>query len=112
MIETLMLPTEGNPMESVKSEINGHQWTIHLLTYRQWKSQSLPAKTWGLCNRSKRTISVRKDLAKQTFLDTLVHELVHAQNELLFEAEETVTRMGTDISKALLATERVFVVVD
>lgn len=103
---------EGDEMEIVEVKINGERWSIRLLTYRQWKKQTLPAKTWGLCNRSTRTITVRKDLSKQTFLDTLVHELVHAQNELLFEAEETVTRMGTDIAKALLATERVFVVVD
>lgn len=99
-------------MESVKSEINGHDWTIHLLTYRQWNAEKLPRKTWGVCNRETRTISVRVDLSKQTFLDTLLHELIHAQNELLFEAEETVTRMGTDIARALLATDRVFVSVE
>lgn len=97
-------------MESVETVINGSVWTINLLTYRQWKKKRLPQKTWGLCNRSSKTITVRIDLSKQSFLDTLLHELIHAQNELLFEAEETVTRMGTDIAKALLATERVFVV--
>jgi len=99
-------------MESVKSEINGDQWTIYLLTYRQWNAEKLPKKTWGVCNRDTRTISVRVDLSKQTFLDTLLHELIHAQNELLFEAEETVTRMGTDIARALLATDRIFVSVE
>ncbi len=97
-------------MESVETVINGSVWTINLLTYRQWKKKRLPQKTWGLCNRSSKTIPIRIDLSKQSFLDTLLHELIHAQNELLFEAEETVTRMGTDIAKALLATERVFVV--
>lgn len=99
-------------MESVRTKINGLEWEIHLLTYRQWKRKKLPPKTWGICDRETRTISVRVDLSKQTFLDTLLHELIHAENELLFEAEECVTRMGTDLAKALLATERVFVVVD
>ncbi len=99
-------------MESVKTKINGCEWTINLLTYRQWNAKRLPKKTWGVCNRQTKTISVRVDLSKQTFLDTLLHELIHAQNELLFEAEETVTRMGTDIARALLATDRVFVSVE
>ena len=99
-------------MESVKVKINEVAWTINLLTYRQWKSSKLPSKTWGLCNREDKVISVRKDLSKEAFLDTLLHELIHAENEILFEAEETVTRMGTDIAKALLATERVFVVTE
>jgi hypothetical protein len=99
-------------MESVKTKINGKEWTINLLTYRQWNSERLPKKTWGVCNRDTLTISVRVDLSKQTFLDTLLHELIHAQNELLFEAEETVTRMGTDIARALLATDRIFVSVE
>jgi hypothetical protein len=99
-------------MESVETKINGCEWTINLLTYRQWKTQKLPAKTWGICNRDTKTIYVRVDLSKRTFLDTLLHELIHAQNELLFEAEEAVTRMGTDIARALLATDRVFVSVE
>ena len=99
-------------MESVKTKINGCEWTINLLTYSQWNASRLPRKTWGVCNRDSKTISVRVDLLKQTFLDTLLHELIHAQNELLFEAEETVTRMGTDIARALLATDRIFVSVE
>lgn len=99
-------------MEKVQAQINGQTWTIYLLTRRQWKREKLPAETWGWCNRINRTIHVRRDLSKESVLDTLVHELIHAENELLFEAEEVVTRMGTDIAKALLATERVFVLVD
>lgn len=97
-------------MESFTALLNGCEWTINLATYKQWKAKKLPSKTWGLCNRSTKTIYVRSDLSKQAFLDTLLHELIHAENELLFEAEETVTRMGTDIAKALLATDRIFVV--
>ena len=99
-------------METIKTKLNGKPWTIHLLTRRQWKRQQLPEETWGWCNRFERTIHVRRDLAAETVLDTLVHELIHAENELLFEAEETVTRMGTDIARALIATGRVFVIVD
>ena len=99
-------------METIKTQIDGKQWTIHLLTRRQWKREQLPEDTWGWCDRFARTIHVRRDLAKETVLDTLVHELIHAENEWLFEAEEVVTRMGTDIAKALLATGRVFVLVD
>ncbi len=99
-------------METIKTQINGNQWTIYLLTRRQWKREQLPEETWGWCDRFAKTIHVRRDLSKETVLDTLVHELIHAENELLFEAEEVVTRMGTDIAKALLATGRGFVLVD
>ena len=99
-------------METIKTKLNGKLWTIHLLTRRQWKRQQLPEDTWGWCNRFARTIHGRRDLSAETVLDTLVHELIHAENELLFEAEETVTRMGTDIARALIATGRVFVIVD
>jgi hypothetical protein len=99
-------------MEIVKTEIAGKTWTIYLLTRRQWQREKLPKDTWGWCNRFKRTIHVRRDLSKERVLDTLCHEIIHAENELLFEAEEVVTRMGTDIAKALLATGRVFVLVD
>lgn len=97
-------------MEKVFARLNSSKWEINLLTYRQWNRSKLPKKTWGLCDRCNKKIFVRCDLSKQAFLDTLLHELIHAENEILFEAEETVTRMGTDISKALLATERVFVI--
>jgi len=79
-----------------------YQWTI------QFCSRShMPKKTWGVCNRDKRLIRVRQDLCELNFLDTLIHEVRHAQHPVLFEAEEFISDTSTELAAALLATGRV-----
>lgn len=85
-------------MESFKTrDMNGKVWTVNFTT-----RQTMPKKTYGTCDRVARVIKVRKDLSDITVLDTLLHELLHANNEILFEAEEFVTALATSLAKSLL----------
>ena len=67
----------------------------------------MPKMTWGVCNRNKQLIRVRQDLCELNFLDTLIHEIRHAQHPVLFEAEEFISDTSTELAAALLATGRV-----
>ena len=86
---------------NLRNEI--HTWTIQFTTRRQ-----MPKKTWGDCNRKLRRIRVRVDLSEQNMLDTLIHEIRHAQHPVMFEAEEFISDTSTEIAVALIATGRVF----
>jgi hypothetical protein len=77
-------------------------WAVSFETKRQ-----MPQKTWGICNRKTRILRVRQDLCEVNFLDTLIHELRHAQHPVLFEAEEFISDTSTELAIALLATGRV-----
>lgn len=77
-------------------------WTVRFENKRQ-----MPQKTWGVCNRGKRLIRCREDLCEVNFLDTLIHELRHAQHPVMFEAEEFISDTSTELAIALLATGRV-----
>lgn len=67
----------------------------------------MPKMTWGVCNRKENIIRVRQDLCEVNFLDTLIHEIRHAQHPVLFEAEEFISDTSTELAQALLATGRV-----
>lgn len=84
-----------------KSEV--HTWTIEFTNRR-----GMPKNTWGDCNRKLRRIRVRVDLSEQSMLDTLCHEIRHAQHPVMFEAEEFISDTSTELAAALLATGRVF----
>jgi|DEB0MinimDraft_6_1074348.scaffolds.fasta_scaffold56524_2 hypothetical protein len=78
----------------------------------KWKIEfcsrtNMPKMTWGVCNRDKKLIRVRQDLCELNFLDTLIHEIRHAQHPVLFEAEEFISDTSTELAAALLATGRV-----
>ena len=77
-------------------------WTVRFENKRQ-----MPQKTWGVCNRKTRLIRCREDLCEVNFLDTLIHELRHAQHPVMFEAEEFISDTSTELAIALLATGRV-----
>ena len=98
-----MTDREYMPKE-VKIQIAGNEWTIKFTS-----AASMPRKTWGDCDWKLKEIRVRDDLGAENFLDTIVHEVIHAQDERLFEAEDHVTARATEIAKALIASRRVFV---
>jgi len=77
-------------------------WTV-----RFEKKSQMPQKTWGVCNRKTHIIRCREDLCEVNFLDTLIHELRHAQHPVMFEAEEFISDTSTELAIALLATGRV-----
>lgn len=84
--------------------LGGVSWTVEFHTIK-----TMPKKTWGDCNRAIRRIRVRRDLSPRNFLDTLIHELRHAQHPIMFEAEEFITSTSTEIADALLKLEAVTV---
>ena len=85
--------------DEVTVTIRGETWRIVFTTLR-----TMPKKTWGDCDRVKKVIRVRKDLSPVNMLDTLIHEIRHAQHPILFEAEEFITDTSTEIAKVLLLT--------
>lgn len=82
--------------------LGGRTWQIHFVTRKE-----MPRMTWGDCDKNKQVIRVRSDLSPQNFLDTLIHELRHAQHPVMFEAEEFVDSTSTELAIAILATGRI-----
>ena len=76
--------------------IGGQEWRIVFVTKRK-----LP-KALGMCHWEKRLIEVRYDQDPQDFLDTLIHEMLHATDLILYAAEPFVDRTGTEMASALI----------
>ncbi len=76
-------------------------WTVRFVN----KSQ-MPKKTWGDCNNKTKTIRVRTDLCFQNFLDTFIHEMLHASNYVCF-SEEFVEKTATQMARALIKSNQV-----
>ena len=55
---------------------------------------------WGLCNYTKREITVQAGLSDEHTLDTEIHELLHAAGDFL--DEDWVGTTATDIARALI----------
>jgi hypothetical protein len=78
--------------------IDGQEWRIKFVD-----RLGLPNRKWGLCIYSKRTILVRNDLTYLNTVDTLIHEVIHAQRP--HESEVFVNRTATEIAKCLFAAK-------
>lgn len=61
-------------------------------------------RTWGLCCWDDRTIYVRRDLSYRNVLDTLIHEMRHAQHPVMFEAAEWIDTTSTELADGLIYT--------
>lgn len=59
-------------------------------------------KAFGYCYWDERTIYVRYDVSRKTLVDTFLHELIHASNEILFEAEQFTTDIATVGAKTVV----------
>lgn len=86
--------------------LNHEPWTVRFVTKRQ-----MPDKCWGDANNKLKEMRVRTDLSDKNFLDTFIHEMLHAANFDCF-SEEFVEHTATEMTKALLASGRVKVVRD
>ena len=79
---------------------------IKLSTGTWWvrfvRRKDLGKKLYGLCDWNTKTIFVRFDLARLTVIDTLLHEIAHASNEILYEAESFVTDLATVGARTVL----------
>lgn len=81
-------------------------WQIEIV-----KRDKMPKKTWGDCNDKTKTIRVRSDLSDQNFLDTFIHEMLHACAFVPL-SEEFVERTASQMARALLKSNLVEVVRD
>lgn len=79
--------------------LGGEEWEVRFV-----RRKDLPKGWLGSCDRSTKIIRVRKDLCYRTILDTLIHEMRHAQHPVLFEAEEFITGTSTELAIGLIAT--------
>ena len=84
--------------ENCKAILGGREWDIVFVT-----KKDMPKDTWGDCNWENAKIRVRKDLSRLNVLDTLIHEMRHAQHHVLFEAEQFITNTSTELAKALVS---------
>lgn len=87
-------------MRDTTLTLGGDEWQIKFVTkqHMPWK------KTWGLCDRDKKIIFVRRDLSTKNVLDTLLHEMRHAQHPIMFEAESFINSTSTELADGLLKT--------
>ena len=71
------------------------------------QAKDLPKKCWGDCCPDKRRMRVRtaESLSDQHWLDTFIHEQLHAA--LWPISEEWVAATATEIAKTLLASGRI-----
>lgn len=73
-------------------------WDVHFINRRHPKAKG----TWGRCEWDTKSIYVRYDLSRRMVIDTLLHEIAHASNEILYEAESFVTDLATIGAKLVL----------
>ena len=76
-------------------------WTIEYVTKKQMEKG-----LWGDANDSTKTVRVRTDLSGVNFLDTLIHELLHA-SAFRQLSEEYVESTANEIAKAIARSGRV-----
>jgi Zn-dependent peptidase ImmA (M78 family) len=86
-------------MRSFEITLGGETWTVRWVTRKQ-----MPKNDWGHCFWDEKLILVRKDLSLQNRLDTLIHELRHAQHKVMFEAEEFIDSTSTELAIGILAS--------
>lgn len=82
--------------KEVKVKVDGKTWKIRFIDRKE-----CPKDRWGDCNDKTKSMRVRTDLSDLHFLDTFIHELLHAAAYKMF-SEEWVSDTATDLAKALL----------
>jgi len=86
-------------MNDFLTTLGGIPWQIKWTTRKQ-----MPKDTWGLCDWKTKTILVRKDLSKRNRLDTLLHEMRHAQHPITYEAESWIDSTSTELADGLISS--------
>jgi hypothetical protein len=81
-------------MKEFKIKIDDDSWTIRFVTMRE-----LGGKKWGDCDHENRIIRIYKNLKSFDRMDTLIHEVRHAQAP--HETEDHINRTSTEIAVAL-----------
>jgi hypothetical protein len=81
-------------MRDCEVSIDGVAWQIRFVPRRE-----MAKNKWGLCVYATNTIYVRNDLSYENIVDTLIHEITHAQRP--HEAEFFVNRTSSEMAKIL-----------
>ena len=87
-------------MKDSTSILGGQKWSIKFVNRYQLPSR----KHMGVCEWDSKTILIYKRLPEFERIDTLIHECRHAQNPVLFEAEEFIDWTSTELARAILKT--------
>ena len=83
-------------MNDFSTVLGGIRWSVFWVT-----KKDMPKKTWGLCCWESKTIRVRKDLSIRNRLDTLLHEMRHAQHVIAYEAESWIDKTSTELADGI-----------
>lgn len=81
--------------QHLKVKLNGADWTLKRPSRLTLHGKDL----WGRCDYEKRTILVHKTADGLTELDAIVHESLHAQEQVVYE--DFAERVGSEISAIL-----------
>lgn len=81
---------------SMKVFLDEVEWEVHFVSKKE-----MPKSLWGDCCARKRRIRVRHDLSTKNFVDTFLHELLHAANWQTF-SEEFVAETASEMARALV----------
>lgn len=85
------------PFSSFWLYIDGARWRFRFV-----KSSQIPPDRWGDCDppsNPKRTIRVREALKAKDRLETVIHEVLHAQHP--YASEQTVQQQSLELSRLL-----------
>ena len=86
-------------MQDTRVILGGIPWDIKFVN-----KKDLPRDTLGLCDWDKRLIRVYKRLPRELLVDTLLHEMRHAQHRITYEAEEFINTTSSELARGLIAT--------
>ena len=78
-------------------------WQIDIV-----KRCEMHKEVWGDCNDKTKRIRVRGDLSDRNFLDTFLHEMLHACAFVPL-SEEFVERTASQMARALLASGHIMI---
>lgn len=82
-------------MQDFKTELGNETWSIRFTTKKECGGH------WGTCDRATKTIRIYQKLDGINLLDTLIHEMRHAQHPIPYEAEEFINQTSTELAEAL-----------
>lgn len=88
-------------MQDATITLGREQWQVRFVRRNH---PQLGKRCWGKCYWDERTIYVRKDLSRKNIIDTLLHEMRHAQHPVTFEAAEFIDWTSTELAAGLFTT--------
>lgn len=82
-------------MNDFEAELGNETWQVKFVTKKANKGN------WGMCNRDTKTITIYNKLEGVELVDTLIHEMRHAQHPIPYEAEEFINQTSTELAEGL-----------